>query len=282
MLAERAYAKVNLTLDVNFKRPDGYHDIDMVMQTIDLSDLIWLEEISGGGIKIESNVSYLPLDKRNLAYAATEVFRQETGITTGVRIRIDKQIPVAAGLGGGSADAAAVLRGLNKLWKTGLSTDNLAEMGASVGSDVPFLVYEGCGVATGRGEQVRLVRHPTKAWIVLVRPTVFVSTAAIYGACESFQTRLEPSSKAMVEALKQGDLDRTAGLISNDLTPVAERLYPEIAEMRERLEGVTRSTVYMSGSGPTLFCLAPNETVAHRYYNAINGFAKEVYLSRFI
>jgi 4-diphosphocytidyl-2-C-methyl-D-erythritol kinase len=282
MLLERAYAKVNLTLDVNYKREDGYHDIDMVMQTIDLSDLIWLEELPQDEIVIESNVGYLPLDGRNLAYMAAEVFKEVTGSRTGVRIRIDKQVPVAAGLGGGSADAAAVFRGLNRLWNTGYGLDSLAQMSASVGSDVPFLVYQGCGVATGRGEFIRQVHHRTKAWLVLVRPMVFVSTGAVYQAMQTYQRRLIPSSRAMVETLVQGRLDEMIHCISNDLMPVAEGLYPEIAELRQRVESVVKAPVFMSGSGPTLYCLAPNQVVAQRYYNAIRGFAREVYLTHFI
>lgn len=282
MLLERAYAKVNLTLDVNYKRADGYHDIDMVMQTIDLSDSIWLEELPQDEIVIESNVSYLPLDTRNLAYMAADVFRQATNIQRGLRIRIDKQVPVAAGLGGGSADAAAVFRGLNRLWGTNLSPDTLASLGASVGSDVPFLVHGGCGVATGRGERVQLVSHATKAWLVLVRPPVFVSTGAVYEAMKTYQKHAVPTSNRMVNMLVEGDLDEITRCISNDLMAVAESLYPEIGEERHRMENVVKTPVFMSGSGPTLYCLAPNQAVAQRYYNAIRGFAKEVYLARFV
>lgn len=282
MLSERAYAKVNLTLDVNYQRPDGFHDVDMVMQTIELSDLIWLEETGERGIVIEATVSHIPLDKRNLAYAAVEAFSLATGISGGLRIVMEKQVPVAAGLGGGSADAAAVLRGLNRLYNAGLSPAALAEIGASVGSDVPFLVEGGCAVARGRGERLERIQHGLKTWLVLVRPPVFVSTAAVYGAMESYQPRLEPSSARMTRALEDESLEAVQAAVSNDLQPVTERLYPPVGEVKRRIEQVAKQPVYMSGSGPTLYCLLPHENAAQRLVNALRGFAKEVFLSRFI
>jgi len=282
MLLERAYAKVNLTLDVNGQRGDGYHDIDMVMQTVDLSDTLWIEDMPGSTtLAVEASATSVPSGEKNLAYIAADVFRTATGLTRGVKIRIDKYIPVAAGLGGGSADAAAVLRGLNRLWRVGLTLEELAAIGARIGSDVPFLVHEGCAVATGRGECLRLVSHPTKAWAVLIRPNLFVSTATVYQAVESYVVRQSPSSTAMVRNLQAGNLDAVIAGVSNDLLAVAEALYPEIAELRRRVEMVVKTPVFMSGSGPTLFCLAPNQVVAQRYYNAVRGFNKEVYIVRF-
>ncbi len=248
MISERAYAKINLTLDVNHLRPDGYHDVDMVMQTIELSDLIWLDLTNGQEIVIEASVSHIPLDQRNLAYAAAEVFLHETGCTGGLRIHIDKQVPVAAGLGGGSADAAAVLRGLNRLFETNLPAQRLAQLGASIGSDVPFLVTGGCAVARGRGEVIEPVEHALKAWIVLVRPPVFVSTGAVYDAIERYQERAEPSSVAMVRALQSGSLEAVQAAISNDLTEVTCRLYPQVEDVRRRMEQVAKQPVFMSGS----------------------------------
>ncbi|MCL6626696.1 MAG: 4-(cytidine 5'-diphospho)-2-C-methyl-D-erythritol kinase [Alicyclobacillus shizuokensis] len=280
MLVERAYAKINLTLDVIGRRPDGYHDVDMVMQAIDLSDSVLLERSDAEGIELDCNASQVPLDERNLAHQAASAFFRHTHRRGGLRIKIDKQIPVAAGLAGGSSDAAAVLRGLNRLFGTGLSLAELAEIGSEVGSDVPFCVYGGCAVATGRGERLQPVAHSLRAFVVLIRPPVHVSTAAVYQAMEGYTVRSEPSSRAMLAALAAGDVDAVRQRISNDLEPVTMRLYPGLADLKRRIEAVARVPVHMSGSGPTLYCLMGTQTAAQRLYNALRGFVREVYLSR--
>ena len=286
MLAERAYAKINLTLNVLGKRPDGYHDVEMVMQTIDLSDLIWLEEKSGQDVEIESSASNIPLDSRNLAVAAAQAFKEYTGLNKGLHIRIDKQIPVAAGLGGGSSDAAAVLRGLNRLWQTGLSLDQLAEVGASIGSDVPFCVYGGCAIARGRGEKIASVSHSLKAWTVLIRPSVYVSTADVYGSlsADDYDGRFETdrATNQMVKALVQKDFEGVRHGVVNRLAPTTLKLYPVVSSLQQRVEHIARAPVFMSGSGPTLFCLVPSRFAAQRIYNSLRGFSREVYLSRFV
>nr|WP_026962257.1 4-(cytidine 5'-diphospho)-2-C-methyl-D-erythritol kinase [Alicyclobacillus herbarius] len=282
MLVERAYAKINLTLDVLGKRADGYHEVDMVMQTIDLSDSVFLERTDGAGIELDCNVSQVPLDERNLAHAAARAFFRRTGHEAGLRIKIDKQIPIAAGLAGGSADAAAVLRGMNRLFGTGLTLAELAEIGAEVGSDVPFCVHGGCAVATGRGERLRPVEHSLRAFVVLVHPLMHVSTAAVYQAIETYVERAEPSSRAMMEALAKADVDAVRERVTNDLEPVTMRLYPDLQELRRRVEAVARMRVHMSGSGPTLYCLVGTQTAAQRLYNALRGFVREVYLSRMV
>ena len=281
VLVERAYAKINLTLDVLRKRPDGYHEVDMVMQTVDLSDLIWMD-VKESGIHLDSGASNIPLDDRNLAYVAAQKFLQTAQITSGVTITLEKNIPVAAGLAGGSSDAAAVLRGLNRLFDTGYSVDKLAEMGASIGSDVPFCVYGGSAVAKGRGEQLTRFRHNLKAWAIIVRPPVFVSTADVYGALTPDSMSEQPRSQQMVDALLRCDFEQVVGLVSNGLRPAAERLYPEVKEYADRLSSTIGQPVHMSGSGPTLFILTPTLRRAQRTYNAIPGFMKEVYLCRLI
>lgn len=282
MLAERAYAKINLTLDVLGKRTDGYHDVEMIMQTVDLSDLIWLEETSAAQIDVESSASNIPLDSRNLAAVAARLFQDQVGIRRGLRIRIEKQIPVAAGLGGGSADAAAVLRGLNRLYDTRLSLDELAAMGASVGSDVPFCVYGGCAVARGRGEQITPISHVMKAWVVLVRPPVYVSTADVYNSLTSKDHVHMVQTERVLSSLSANDFTRLRGQVTNGLAETTFRLYPEVQLMRQKVQNITKAPVYMSGSGPTLFSLVPTQSVAQRVYNAMRGFSKEVYLSRFV
>lgn len=282
MLLERAHAKINLTLDVLGKRPDGYHEVDMVMQTIDLSDLIWLEEIPGRNIEVDSNVSHIPRDSRNLAVAAAEALLRRLGMGRGLRIRIEKYIPVAAGLAGGSADAAAVLRGLNRLWNLALSLSDLAEIGAEVGSDVPFCVYGGCAIAKGRGERIERLSHSFRPWVVLVKPPVFVSTAEVYRAVQPEEYSTAPASGAMVEALQRADLAGVQAAVHNGLCRATWRLYPEVARLADRVRNVATVPVHMSGSGPTLYCLLHTQNAAQRLYNALRGFVKEVYLCRVV
>ncbi len=281
VLVERAYAKINLTLDVLGRRPDGYHQVDMVMQTVDLSDLVWVEETEGDEIKVDSTATNIPLDSRNLVVVAAQAFQQFSGIRRGLNIRIEKNIPVAAGLAGGSADAAAVLRGLNRLYGTNYSSDQLAEIGASIGSDVPFCVYGGCAVATGRGELIRRIYHHMRPWVVLTRPPVYVSTAEVYNATSQAQYATSTASDEMVRALEQGDFEAVRSLVSNGLQQTTFRLYPEVALVKERMEAATGQPVFMSGSGPTLFALLPTQSAAQRMYNTLRGFMREVYLCRF-
>jgi 4-diphosphocytidyl-2-C-methyl-D-erythritol kinase len=252
----------------------------MVMQSIDLSDLIWIEEADGEHIEVESNVSHIPLDARNLVVVAAEQFRQHSKIRRGVKIRIEKNIPVAAGLAGGSSDAAAVLRGLNRLWNTKYSLDELASIGASIGSDVPFCVYGGCAVASGRGEKIERIPHSFRAWVVLMRPPVFVSTAEIYKALTPECYVSEIQSPKMVQALKSQDFDWVQAKVSNGLSETTMRLYPEVRDTQLKFENIAHVPVHMSGSGPTLFCLVKNQTSGTRIVNALRGFAKDVYLCR--
>src|SRR5690606_21517108 len=181
MLYVKAPAKINLTLDVLHKRPDNYHEVEMIMTTVDLADRIGLKETEHG-IHIESADRFVPNDPRNLAYQAAKLLKDTYGIKSGVIINVDKQIPVAAGLAGGSSDAAATLKGLNKLWNLNLSLDKLAELGTKIGSDVAFCVYGGTALAKGRGEIIQQLPTPPNCWVILAKPTIGVSTAEVYGA----------------------------------------------------------------------------------------------------
>ncbi len=198
----KAPAKINLTLDVLHKREDGYHEVEMVMTTVDLSDRIELSDIRENEIQVVSQNRFVPDDQRNLAYQAALLVKNRFGIQRGVSIGIDKMIPVAAGLAGGSSDAAATLRGLNRMWNLGLSIDELAELGAEIGSDVSFCVYGGTALAKGRGEKITHLPAPPNCWVILAKPSVGVSTADVYRNLDL--TRIEhPNTKGMIDALKQ-------------------------------------------------------------------------------
>ncbi|SIS85842.1 4-(cytidine 5'-diphospho)-2-C-methyl-D-erythritol kinase [Alicyclobacillus vulcanalis] len=282
MLFQRAYAKINLTLDVLGRRGDGYHEVDMVMQTVDLSDVLWLEPRDDGEITMDSTSSSVPVDERNLCVQAAHAFRRRTGFRGGVHIQLDKHIPVAAGLAGGSSDAAAVLRGLNQMSGAGLTLDELAELGAEIGSDVPYCVYGGLAIARGRGERVTRYPHVPAMYAVLLHPRIFVSTADVYKGLSPSDFTDAPRSETMVQALAEGQLERVAEIVHNALERVTMSLYPELKALKERVASIAQRPVHMSGSGPTLYVLTPVQTHAQRLYNALRGIMKDVYVCRFV
>lgn len=280
---EKARAKINLTLDVLYKRADGYHEVEMVMQTIDLSDRITLQELPEERIELVCSVPYVPHDERNLAYQAAELVRRRFHVKRGVQIHLDKKIPVAAGLAGGSSDAAAVLRGLNRLWQLGLSLSELARLGSALGSDVPFCVYGGTAIARGRGEIIERLPPAPHVWVVLVKPPFAVSTADVYQALDAQAILHHPDTQAMVRALQADHpVPQMAAALGNVLEPVTFSLFPEVERLKKKMYEFGAQGALMSGSGPTVFGIVDRETRATRIYNALRGFSRDVYLSRFL
>lgn len=280
MLYVKAPAKINLTLDVLHKRPDNYHEIEMIMTTVDLADRIGLKATESG-IHIESADRFVPNDSRNLAYQAAQLLKDKFHIKSGVIISLDKQIPVAAGLAGGSSDAAATLKGLNQLWQLNLSLDELAELGAQIGSDVSFCVYGGTALAKGRGEVIQELPTPPNCWVILAKPTIGVSTADVYGAFDVTKAE-HPNTQAMIEALETGDYQAMCDNLGNALESVTLNLYPEVAQIKEQMKKFGADAVLMSGSGPTVFGLVHQEARIPRIYNGLRGFCAEVYAVRLI
>ncbi|MGK7379908.1 4-(cytidine 5'-diphospho)-2-C-methyl-D-erythritol kinase [Planococcus sp. 1R117A] len=280
MLYVKAPAKINLTLDVLHKRPDNYHEIEMIMTTVDLADRIGLKATESG-IYIESADRFVPNDSRNLAYQAAQLIKETYGIKSGVIISLDKQIPVAAGLAGGSSDAAATLKGLNQLWQLNLSLDELAELGAKIGSDVSFCVYGGTALAKGRGEIIQELPVPPNCWVILAKPTIGVSTAEVYGAFD-VENAQHPNTEEMIEALAKGDYNAMCANLGNALESVTLNLYPEVAQIKDQMKKFGADAVLMSGSGPTVFGLVQQEARIPRIYNGLRGFCAEVYAVRLI
>lgn len=278
MVSEKAPAKINLTLDVLQKRPDGFHEVEMIMTTVDLADRIWLKPLDRG-ITIRSSERFVPNDKRNLAWQAADILRKKFDIRSGVEITLDKNIPVAAGLAGGSSDAAATLRGLNRLWNLGLSLDELAVLGASIGSDIPFCVYGGTALASGRGEQIQQLPVPPNCWVVLAKPPISVSTADIYGGLD-IQGIQHPDTAGMMQALASADYETMCKKVGNALEPVTMRLHPQVSVLKDQMLKFGADTVLMSGSGPTVFGLVQHESQVARIYNGLKGFCPEVYAVR--
>lgn len=272
----KAPAKINLTLDVLHKRSDGYHEVEMIMTTIDLADRIELTLLDKNEIKISSQNRFVPDDQRNLAYQAAKLLKERYQVQKGVQIGIEKTIPVAAGLAGGSSDAAAVLRGLNKLWHLGLTLDELAQLGAEIGSDVSFCVYGGTALATGRGEKISELPTPPRCWVVLAKPLIGVSTADIYRRL-NVETLKHPNTKEMIQALEQNDFKGLCKNIGNVLEEVTLNVYPEVAQIKDQMIKFGADAVLMSGSGPTVFALVQYDSRMHRLYNGLRGFCEQVF-----
>ncbi|WP_349409061.1 4-(cytidine 5'-diphospho)-2-C-methyl-D-erythritol kinase [Pseudalkalibacillus sp. SCS-8] len=277
----KAPAKINLSLDVCHKREDGYHEVEMVMTTIDLADRIELSTHERDEITIESSGGYVPSDSRNLAYQAADLLKKTFNRSEGLHITIDKHIPVSAGLAGGSSDAAATLKGLNYMWDLGLSLDELAELGSQIGSDVAFCVYGGTAIATGRGEKIQRISSPPPCWVVLAKPSIGVSTADVYRNLNLDQIE-HPNIDQMVDAIESKDYEAICASLGNVLESVTLNEYPEVRHIKKQMERLGADGVLMSGSGPTVFGLAVHETRAQRIYNGLRGFCNEVYMVRML
>jgi 4-diphosphocytidyl-2-C-methyl-D-erythritol kinase len=277
----KAPAKINLSLDVLHKRPDGYHEVEMVMTTVDLADRIELTELKEDEVKIVTHNRFVPDDHRNHAYQAAQLLKDTYGIKKGVHIEINKEIPVAAGLAGGSSDAAAVLRGLNELWKLGLSLDELAQLGSQIGSDVSFCVYGGTALATGRGEKISHLPSPPNCWVILAKPATGVSTAEVYKNLNLRQIQ-HPNTKGMIEAIYEQNYEKVCEHVGNVLESVTLHMHPEVAHIKEQMKRFGADAVLMSGSGPTVFGLVQHDSRLQRIYNGLRGFCDQVYVARLL
>ncbi|MCD7917227.1 MAG: 4-(cytidine 5'-diphospho)-2-C-methyl-D-erythritol kinase [Clostridiales bacterium] len=281
-LTEPAWAKLNLTLDVLGRRADGFHDLRMVMQSVSLHDDVVLTLTEEPGIRLATNFSFLPTDGRNLAVMAANAFQQATGVDVGgLRIRVEKHIPVCAGTAGGSSDAAAVLRGLNRLYETGLTPEQLAKIGEDVGSDVPYCVLGGTALAEGRGERLtRLPALPDCA-IVMCKPSFAVSTPELFHRIDSFKLRCHPDTAGMLKALEEGSLQGVARRLYNVFEDV---LPPQqgnaIREIRQSLIESGALGACLSGTGPTVFGIFEAEEEARRAAAVLAPAYRETFVVR--
>ncbi|MEW9702447.1 4-(cytidine 5'-diphospho)-2-C-methyl-D-erythritol kinase [Paenibacillus sp. SI8] len=279
---EKAPAKINLSLDVLHKREDGYHEVEMVMTMVDLADRIEMQELPRDTIIISSQAGYIPLDEKNLAFQAARLIKDRYDVKKGVYIHLDKKIPVAAGLAGGSSDAAATLRGLNRLWQLNIPMQELQTLGAELGSDVPFCVTGGTAVARGRGEKLEPIASPPQCWVVLAKPPINVSTSEIYGKLNAREIKRHPSTSDVLRAIREKQFDRLCKGLGNVLEEVTLDLYPEVRHLKECMQKLGADGVLMSGSGPTVFGLVSKEAKVPRIYNGLRGFCKDVYAVRML
>lgn len=253
----QAYAKLNLTLDVLGKREDGYHDLCMVMQSITLHDTLTLEQTPGAGLRVGTNLRFLPTGEKNLAAAAALRFWEALGREPeDLDIRIAKRIPVCAGMAGGSSDAAAVLRALNDQAGNPFTIQELAQVGAKVGSDVPYCVLGGTALAEGRGEVLTPLPPLPKCWVVACKPDFPISTPELFAQVDSVKLRRRPDTAGVLAALKAGDLEGVARRMYNVFEDVmSPRQYARVAEIKQTLIQKGALGANMSGSGPTAFGL---------------------------
>lgn len=278
-VTEKAPAKINLGLDTMYKRDDGYHELAMVMTSVDLSDRLSFEEIKENAIYIETNKAFLPIDKKNHVYQAIAHVKEKYHIQTGVKIKIDKKIPIAAGLGGGSTDAAAAIRGINRLWHLNLSQEEMAQLGLVAGSDVPYCVYGKTARVTGIGEIITPIKPIPSSWVVLVKPGISVSTPKIFQELVVEHVH-HPDISLLCDAIEEGNYEKMIANLGNSLEAVTCTKYPIVLKVKEKMEKAGADGVLMSGSGPTVFGLCQNYSRAKRVYNAMKGFCQEVYLVR--
>lgn len=281
ILQESAFAKINLTLDVLNKRPDGYHDLKSVMQTISLQDDVEITVDTGKSWCLHCDKAGVPEDERNLAWKAAKVFYEQTGLnTSGIEIRITKRIPAEAGLGGGSADAGAVLRALNRHYGSPLSSMALADLGALVGSDVPFCTLCGTAMAEGRGERLRKLPDMPACWLVVCKPEFSSSTPALYRKLDETQILQRPNHAEMENALLTGDLGKLAENIYNVFDPVVTAEHPELNQIKAICDRWGAIAGQMTGSGSAVFAIMPDRSSAEALCDHLRSHYQQVFVAQ--
>lgn len=277
----KALAKINLGLDVLGRRENGYHDVRMVMQSIYLYDDVKIERKEEPGIEIETNLFFLPTGEGNIAYKAADLLIREFDIKEGVRITLKKHIPVAAGMAGGSSNAAAVLFGMNRLFGLKLSREELMERGVKLGADVPYCIMRGTVLAEGIGEELSVLPAMPKCTVLIAKPPISVSTKVVYEALDSAEIRKHPDIDGLLAGLEKGDLREIASHMGNVLEDVTISMHPVIDEIKREMTDAGALNAMMSGSGPTVFGLFENKMEARKAQDRIRtkGLAKQVYVT---
>ena len=280
---QRAYAKINIGLDVLRRRADGYHEVKMIMQTVDIYDELVLERRKEPGIELRMDNSDLPSGGDNLICRAADLLFREKKITEGVNISLTKRIPIAAGMAGGSADAAAALRGLNELFDMGYSLKELQALGVGLGADIPYCLAGGTMLSEGIGEILTPLPAPPAAHLVIAKPDINVSTAFVYGNLHADRLAWHPDIDGMIAALQKGDLDGITGRLGNVLETVTVKAHPVIEQIKELLRKQGAENALMSGSGPTVFGIFKEKETAARAAEAVERgqLAKQIFVTTF-
>ena len=277
----KALAKINLGLDVVMRREDGYHEVRMIMQTIHLYDRLDIKSTKEPGIQIQTNLSFLPVNENNLIYKAAKLLMDEFSITDGVSVKLDKRIPVAAGMAGGSTDAAAMLIGVNRLFSLGLTKRQLMERGVQIGADVPYCIMRGTALAEGIGEALSPLPPMVKCPVLIAKPSISVSTKFVYQNLKLDDTTIHPDIDRLIDDIKAKNLHDIAAHMGNVLETVTIPNYPVIDEIKKHMLSNGAVGAMMSGSGPTVFGLFDDEDTAKKAYKAMRSshLARQVYLT---
>lgn len=277
----KALAKINLGLDVVRRREDGYHEVRMIMQTIHLYDRLDIKRTKESGIQIQTNLSFLPVNENNLIYKAAKLLMDEFSIIDGVSVKLDKRIPVAAGMAGGSTDAAAMLIGVNRLFSLGLTKRQLMERGVQIGADVPYCIMRGTALAEGIGEALSPLPPMVKCPVLIAKPSISVSTKFVYQNLKLDDTTIHPDIDRLIDDIKAKNLHDIAAHMGNVLETVTIPNYPVIDEIKKHMLSNGAVGAMMSGSGPTVFGLFDDEDTAKKAYKAMRSshLARQVYLT---
>lgn len=277
-VTEKAPAKLNLSLDTPMRYFDGSPRWDMVMTSADLADYVTVEtHRRPATIKVYTNSGFLPNDQRNLAYQAAHILRNRFHCKEGVTINIKKNIPVAAGLGGGSSDAAAVLRALNSMWQLGLSKQELATIALTIDSDVPYCVYSQLAYVSGHGEKIELLPPQPHYWVVIAKQQISVSTPQILRQI-NYEKIDHLDNDQLLASLRAQNWQTATKYMENVLEPVTMSFYPEIKRLKEKMVELGADVAQMSGTGPTVFAICHTESRAKRIQNSIRGFCRDVHV----
>ena len=279
----KARAKINLGLDVLGKREDGYHEVRMVMQTIGIYDRLILTKIPEEEIRITSNLAFLPVNENNLIYKAIKLLKDEYHFPGGVSVDLNKFIPVAAGMAGGSTDAASTMFGVNRLFGLNLSMGKMMELGVRLGADVPYCVMRGTALAEGIGEKLTRITPVPHMWILIAKPQINVSTRLVYEQLDMGGIQKHPDIDGIIRAIEAQDVVRIAQSMGNVLENVTVPLYPVIETIKQDMLSHGAINAMMSGSGPTVFGIFPDEqtTLACQAFLKKKGDARQVYITEF-
>ena len=280
-ISVKALAKVNLGLDVVRKREDGYHEVRMIMQTIHLFDRLEIMRNQSGRITMSTNLAFLPTNENNLVYKAAALLKEEFDIGDGIDVKLHKHIPVAAGMAGGSTDAAAVLYGMNRIFDLGLSKEDLMTRGVKLGADVPYCIMRGTVLAEGIGEKLTPLPPMPKCQILIAKPPISVSTKMVYEKLDSCEIKEHPDIDGILDGLKNQDLEQVAASLGNVLEKVTVEAYPVIAQIKECMMEAGALGAMMSGSGPTVFGIFRDRRTAKEAFTKVKAqnLAKQIYLA---
>lgn len=278
-----AMAKINLGLDVLRRRENGYHDVKMIMQTVNIYDTLEFVKREDAQILIRADAMELPTDENNLIYKAVNLLFEKYHVTKGVEISLTKRIPIAAGMAGGSTDAAAALAGINQLFELGLEKEELKEIGVKIGADVPYCIEGGTALSEGIGEILTPLPDAPDCFVVVAKPEISVSTKYVYENLHANELKHHPDIDGMAEAIRKGDLEGVCERMENVLETVTEKKYPVISQIKQLLKDAGAKNSLMSGSGPTVFGIFEEEGAARKALQSLedSGLAKQSFVTTF-